>query len=230
MAIVLYELVGADRARPFSPHCWKIVMALAHKGLAFERAPASFTEIPAIEGGSAKTVPLLRDGDRLVSDSMEIALHLDRTYPDRPSLFAGPGGEASARFIERWTQLTVHGFLGAALLMDIHDGLAPGDQAYFRQTREARFGRKLEQMPAGRDAGLAAFRASLEPLRSTLSYQPYLGGEGPLFTDYIVFGAFQWARVASPFPVIEAGDPVFDWFERCLALHDGVASQVPAAA
>jgi hypothetical protein len=39
MRILLYELVGSDPRRPFSPHCWKIAMALAHKGLAFECVP-----------------------------------------------------------------------------------------------------------------------------------------------------------------------------------------------
>jgi hypothetical protein len=32
MTILFYELVGRDTTRPFSPHCWKIAMALAHKG------------------------------------------------------------------------------------------------------------------------------------------------------------------------------------------------------
>ena len=34
-------------------------MALAHKGLDYETVPVAFTEIPAIEGGSTATVPLL---------------------------------------------------------------------------------------------------------------------------------------------------------------------------
>ena len=230
MTILLYELVGRDPARPFSPHCWKAVMALAHKELDFRRVPTAFTGIPSIEGGACKTVPSIRDGDRIVQDSFEIALHLERTYPDRPSLFGGEGGIAMARFIERWSQLTIHTYLGAAALMDIHDSLAPEDQRYFRQSREERYGKRLEDVPAGREAGLTAFRASLEPLRSMLNYQPWIGGESPLFPDYIVFGAFQWARVISPYPVLAADDPIAGWFGRCLELHDGLAGRVSAAA
>lgn len=48
------------------------------------------------------------------------------------------------------------------------------------------FGKRLEEVAAGRDAKLAAFRASLEPLRSMLTYQPFIGGQSPLFVDYIV--------------------------------------------
>lgn len=85
-------------------------------------------------------------------------------------------------------------------------------------------------MSAGRDAGLAAYRASLEPLRSLLGYQPFIGGQSPLFADYIVFGAFQWVRIMSPFPVLADGDPVAAWFERCLDLHGRIGRDVPAAA
>jgi hypothetical protein len=32
MSLKLFELVGTDAARPFSPFCWRTRMALAHKG------------------------------------------------------------------------------------------------------------------------------------------------------------------------------------------------------
>ncbi len=92
MTITLYSLCGTDAARPFSPHCWKAVMALHHKGLAFEERPLAFTAIPAVENGFSKTVPILRDGTELVSDSFRIALYLEEAYPEQPSLFGGPGG------------------------------------------------------------------------------------------------------------------------------------------
>jgi glutathione S-transferase len=63
-----------------------------------------------------------------------------------------------------------------------------------------------------------------------LTYQPFIGGDGPLFADYIVAGALQWVRVVSPFRFLEKGDPVAAWFERCLDLHDGLGRRVPAAA
>jgi Glutathione S-transferase len=230
MALTLYTLCGIDPARPFSPHCWKAVMALAHKGLAFEEAPVPFTKIAEIEGGASRTVPLLRDGDRLVADSFAIAAHLEEAYPDRPSLFGGAGGLAAARFVEAWSIATLHAALSPIILVDIHDRLAPADQAYFRETRENRFGKTLEEVVANRDAGIAAFPDRLQPLRLMLGRQPFLGGEGPLFSDYIVFGALQWARVVSRAELLPEGDPVRDWFERCLDLHGGVARRVPAAA
>ncbi|MEZ5781864.1 MAG: glutathione S-transferase family protein [Rhizobiaceae bacterium] len=231
MTILLYDLVGADENRPFSPHCWKVTMSLAHKGLPFESVPTSFTKVPVVEGGFSPTVPVIRDGDKLVRDSYDIALYLDRTYPDRPSLFGGPGGEAMCRFIERWSQTMVHPFMGAAAMLDIYDRLSPEDQVYFRESREKRNnGRTLEAASSERDQRHPEFLKKLEPLRNTLSMQPFLGGNGPLFADYIVFGAFQWVRIMSPFTYLPSGDPILDWFERCLDLHGGLARKIPAAA
>ncbi len=230
MTILLYDLVGADPARPFSPHCWKAAMALAHKGLAFDSVPTPFTAVPDVEGGVSKTVPVIRDGGAVVADSFAIAEYLEETYPDRPSLFGGPGGMAMARFVERWSQLTIHTQMMGAIVLDIHGCLAPQDQTYFRAPREARLGRTLEAVVAGRETRVDAFRASLEPLRSMLTYQPFIGGQAPLYCDYIVFGAFQWARITSPFVLLAEDDPVAAWFERCLDLHDGLGRGVTAAA
>ena len=129
MTILLYDLVGADPARPFSPHCWKTALSLAHKGLDWQSVPTPFTSVPAVEGGFSKTIPVIRDGDALVADSFAIARYLEDTYPAQPTLFGGAGGVGGARFVERWSQLTIHPYLGTVALLDIHDRLAPADQA-----------------------------------------------------------------------------------------------------
>lgn len=230
MAILLYELVGRDRNRPFSPHCWKSAFSLAHKRLEFECVPTTFTAIPEIEGGMSRTVPVIRDGHNVIGDSFAIALYLEEAYPDRPSLFLGEGGKAMARFVERWTQSILAPLLLGVVLMDIHDSLDEEDQAYFRRTREKRFGKRLEEVMLNREGRLDTLSKALEPIRLTLSVQPFLGGERPLFADYIVAGMFQWARVVSTFQVLEDGDSVADWFERCLDLHDSLGRRVSAAA
>lgn len=230
MTILFYDLVGSDAARPFSPHCWKVAMALEHKGLDYRAVLKRLVEVPEIEGGVSKTIPVIRDGDKVIPDSFAIALYLEEAYPEQPSLFEGPGGMAHARFIERWSQLTLHPYISVAALTALHAMQDDENAAYFRKSREARFGRPLEEVTASRDANLAGFRASLEPLRSMLSYQPWIGGEQPLFADYIVFGALQWARIATPYQLLEAADPAADWFERCLDLHGGKGRSIAAAA
>ena len=229
MSRTLYTLCGADSARPFSPHCWKSVMALRHKGLDFDEVPLPFTGIPGVESGASKTVPLLRDGEHLVSDSFAIALHLEEAYPERPSLFRGEGGKALARFVEGYSQTVLHPAITRIALLDIHGMLAPQDQDYFRASREDRFGKPLEAVAPDRAAEIAAFPAKLEPLRHMLKFQPFLGGDAPLFADYIVFGALQWLRiVAGPVPFLP-DDPVSDWFERLLDANDAIGRSVTAA-
>jgi len=227
-ARVLYDLSGTGDRR-FSPYCWRIKMALAHKGLTFATQAVPFTGIPALLEGRFKTVPILDDGGTLVCDSLAIADYLEDTYHGRPSLYGGPGGRALARFVDRWAVTQLHGPLVRIVVRDIHDRLEPADQAYFRRSREARFSKTLEEIEDKSLARLEAFRAALEPLRATLALQPFLGGEGPLMTDYCVFGTLQWARITSPVVILAGDDPVHAWFERCLDLYDGLGRRAVTA-
>jgi glutathione S-transferase len=173
---------------------------------------------------------VIDDGGRLIRDSFDIALYLEDAYPDRPTLFAGEGAKALSRFVESWAITTIHPALMGLIVLDIHSVLGNDDQTYFRQSREERLGRTLEEVQAGRDERVEAFRQSLQPLRHLLGRQPFLGGEGPLFADYIAFGPLQWARVVSPLGLLANNDPVAAWFDRCLDLHGGLGRSMPAAA
>jgi glutathione S-transferase len=230
MTIVLYDLCAADSQRRFSPHCWKARMALAHKGLVFETRATPFTKISEIAGGFSPTVPVIDDGGKLVRDSFDIALYLEETYPERPTLFAGEGGKALAWFVESWALTSLHPTLLGLIIVDIHAGLGAEDQVYFRKSREERLGKTLEELQAGREERIDAFRQACQPLRHLLARQPFLGGESPLFADYIAFGPLQWARVVSRVDLLATDDPVAAWFDRCLDLHSGLGRSMPAAA
>lgn len=227
MALQLFELVGTDEDRPFSPYCWRTRMALAHKGLDITSIPWRFTEREAITRHKSEKVPVLIDGEHTVSDSWAIANYLEDTYPDRPSLFGGEGGRAMGRMINWWGDTVVIGGMFPFIVADIHGHLRPVDQAYFRQTREARFGKTLEEVASTRDKGVEAFRKSLDPMRLTLKTQPFLGGTAPNYADYIVFGGFQWARAISPFQLLASDDLVYAWREKMLDSFGGMARNSP---
>ena len=108
--------------------------------------------------------------------------------------------------------------------------LAEQDKEYFRETRSRRFGMPLEQFAADADDALPAFHKALNPMRTLLTTQDYLGGAGSSFADYIVFGAFQWARVSSARDLLTADDPIAMWRGRLLDRFDGLAAQTPARA
>lgn len=95
MGLQLYDLAGAEPERRFSPYCWRIKLALMHKGLPFDTIPWRFTDKDAIAFSGQGRVPVLIDGDEVVSDSWTIATYLEDAYADRPSLFRGDGGARS---------------------------------------------------------------------------------------------------------------------------------------
>ena len=68
MARTLYDLAAADDKRRFSPYCWRIKMALAHKELEVETVPWRFTEKDVIAFSGQRRVPVLVDGDKVVAD------------------------------------------------------------------------------------------------------------------------------------------------------------------
>ncbi|MFY0574950.1 glutathione S-transferase family protein [Cystobacter fuscus] len=223
MSRVLYDLAGAEEDRRFSPYCWRTRLALAHKGLAFETVPWRFTDKEAIAFSGQGLVPVLVDGDRTLSDSWAIALELEERYPHAPSLFGGPEGRALAHFVNAWTDRVLLPAMGRMVVLDIYGHLHEKDRAYFRATREARYGGPLEQVVADREARLPELKALLAPVRTALARGPFLGGASPRYADYIVFSAFQWARCVSPFVLLRAEDPVFAWRERLLDAHGGLA-------
>jgi len=223
----LYELAGADPDRRFSPYCWRTRFALAHKGLDADCVPWRMTDKDAIAFSGQGKVPVLVDGETVVSDSWQIALHLEKTYPDAPSLFGGDGGMPAVRFINAWADSVVMPGVARLVIADIPRHMADRDVDYFRQTREQRFGAPLETVCANRDQDVEAFRQSLLPIRMTLRSAPFLGGDTPHYADYTVFSAFQWARCISDFVLLTADDPVAAWADRMLAAFDGMASKVP---
>jgi glutathione S-transferase len=228
MAITLYDLAGSEAERRFSPFCWRTKMALAHKGLTAETVPWRFTEKDKLPQPNVGRVPVMVDDRNVVHDSTAIADYLESRYADRASLFGGAAGRALTRFVQNWTETVLQTGIIGFVVLDIWRHLGADDQAYFRRSREERFGASLEHVVADRAARLPAFRDSLVPLRRTLERQQFLAGEAPAYADYIVFGAFQWARAISDFELLAPDDPVAAWRGRMLDAFDGVARKSPA--
>ena len=225
MTLKLYDLAAAEDDRRFSPNCWRSKMALKHKGLEFEAVPWRFTDKAAIAFSGQGLVPVLVDGGRTVHDSWNIALYLEEAYPQRPGLFEGAQSRALTEFFQQWVIRAIHGATLKVIVLDLFARLHEKDKAYFRESREKRFGMTLEQYAGDPKAALAAFRGALEPVRPVLVQHPFVSGKGPGYADYLLFGPFQWARAMSPTRLLEPDDPVFAWRERMLDLWGGYARQ-----
>ncbi len=229
MTIKLRDLCGRDTSLRFSPHCWKARMALKHKGLEFESIATPFTAIGKI-GADVKTIPVMEDGEHTVKDSFDIATYLDDAYPDRPPLFGHDSVVAAARLIEGWSISAIHPIVGKMIIKDIHDVLDEPDQAYFRQSREPRLGKSIEDAQSGVEAETEALTNALFPVRRMLQHHDFIGGAKPLFADYIVLGPLMWLMTIHGSVPLAGDDPVSLWFQRCLDLHDGYAAGARRAA
>ena len=223
MAIKLYDLAGAEDDRRFSPYCWRVKMALKHKGLDFETIAWRFTEKDALAPYKSTTVPVLVDGTNSVYDSWAIAAYLDEDYPSRPSLFGSTEARTLCDFFAQWTFKTLHPLVMRIVIMDIYGKIHESDKAYFRESREKRFGMPIEEVGKDPKGAVAAFRGALDPVRPVLVQNPFLSGNGPGYADYVLFGAFQWARCISPTRLLEPDDPIYAWRERLLKMYDGYA-------
>ncbi|BAZ30837.1 putative lignin beta-ether hydrolase [Cylindrospermum sp. NIES-4074] len=216
-------MAGAEDDRRFSPNCWRVRLALLHKKLPWEAIPWRFTEKDAIAFSGQGKVPVIIDGERIVTDSWAIAQYLEETYPESPSLFGGVVGQGLSRFVTDWVETVLYPGIAPLILLDIYTHLHEKDKKYFRETRERAIGTTLENISGDREQRVITFRKSLAPLRQTLHYQPFLAGQAPAWADYVVFATFQWARCISPFPLLLADDLLFSWRERMLDAFDGEA-------
>jgi glutathione S-transferase len=220
MTLKLWDLAAAEDDRRFSPYCWRVKMALAHKGLEVQTTPWRFTEKEAIAFSGQGLVPVIVDDGKEVHDSWAIAEYLEAKYPAKP-LFDSAQARSLAFVFKTWVETALHGPIMRAMVMDLFNALHGRDRAYFRESREKRFGMSLEQLGADPSKALADLRTALLPVRKQLVQEPFVSGSAPGFADYILFGAFQWARAVSPRRLLEPDDPVFAWRERMLDLYGG---------
>ena len=223
MVLKLYDLAGAEDKIRFSPYCWRVKMALKHKGLEVEEIPWRYVEKESIAFSNQKAVPVLVDGDKTVADSWDIACYLESKYPEKPSLFGGKAAESEALFIKFWCDRVINPLIFKIIVLDVFENLHEKDKAYFRQTREAMLGKTLEEFSQPNDDSIAALNQALEPLRATLKCQPYLGGSEANFADYIIFGAFTWVISISPIEILDTEDSIYTWRDRLLNAFDGYA-------
>lgn len=221
--LTLFELAAEDAEIRFSPHCWKTRMALAHKGLHSINVPWHFHEKERLTPFKATTVPVLIDGQEVVSDSWAIALYLEDKYPSLPSLFGGENTVPVAAFVNAWADYTLLPALSHVILLDIYQQLHPKDKYYFRQSREKKFGMSLEEVVFDKKRYLLQVEKILNPLRQVLKQKDFISGAKPAYADYSVFSLFMWVRCCSQQELLVEGDPVYKWRSRLLDAYDGLA-------
>jgi len=225
MAIKFYELCGENSALCFSPFAWRTKMMLLHKGIKFEAIPCAFTDKePYAESGS-KTVPVINDKGRWVSDSFNIAEYLDEAYPNNP-LFTNDTSRQQARLLNDWINQNILMKIFRITAVEVWQHLAPKDQEYFRTTREKYVDTSLEALASDPEKQLEDIRKSLHTVSKLLDHHDWLSGAQPGWLDYMVFGTLMWPHIIAPFAIIDSGHPMHAWWLDMMALFDGYGANV----
>jgi glutathione S-transferase len=91
---------------PFSTNVERVELALAHKGVDVEHVdvdPADRSEVVRVSGQDL--VPVLVDGDRVLSDSPVILEYLEERFPEPPLYPSEPARRAEVRLFLDWFNL-----------------------------------------------------------------------------------------------------------------------------
>jgi len=230
MTIQLFDLTDATQSIFFSPYCWRTRMALRHKGLTFESLPWHFTDADKLPAAVGVRVPVIIDGNTTMGESGDIAIYLDKTYPDKPALFADTAARARAKFVESWCVASIFPTMRPIAVPAVFELLAEQDKTYFRQSREKALGAKLEEISKDPTSEAAALNRALAPANAALSEAPFLAGDGPDYGDYVLFGTLMWPYTVCRDNPIDMASPTGQWFDRMLDLNDGYARNARRAA
>lgn len=205
-----------------SPFVWATKYAIAHKGLDMEVVPGGFTGIMERTGGQSERLPAIVDDGEWVLDSWLIAEHLDRKYPDRPTLIGDPSVKVLTQFIETWLWQTAISPWMSCYIKNYRDWSVPEDHAYVTESRERMFGRSIEDIVVGREDRLPQVPPKLELLRGILKEHKWLGGEQPNYADYRALAVFLFCASVADTPPLTADDPLRDWIDRGFDLYGGL--------
>lgn len=218
----LFELCGEDKKLTFSPFVWRTKMALAHKKLSYENVPCNFINKEAFSQSGSKTVPVIEDDGQWVSDSWDIACYLEDKYKETASLFGGDEGRGLASFLNNWAGPGLILPMFKIIAPDIPQYLTLSDAEYFRSSREKFFGHPIEELVPHKEKNMELFKQSVYPIRATLKSQEFISGNAPSYGDYIIFGAYQWARQVGSVDLLEGERYIAPWFDKMLDMYDGL--------
>ena len=109
--ITLFDLSGKNDIR-FSPYCWRVKYLLNFRKITYETKPTCFTErLNNAFFGDAK-LPTITDDGIKISNSFNIAEHIENKYVDTDKRIINPVNKSSLCFINHWSD---H-FLNASIL------------------------------------------------------------------------------------------------------------------
>ncbi|KAN0088442.1 hypothetical protein V8E55_005499 [Tylopilus felleus] len=214
-SIIFYDIPSKLPIKAWSPNTWKTRYALNIKGLPYKTEWVEYPDIEALakkigapatgtksDGNPLYTLPIIQDPHtgKVIADSFLIAEYLDATYPNGKALFP-PGTKPLIAAFESGVIHALGGILMQQLALSCSMLNAPSE-AYFRRTREALFGKKIEVFsPEGatRDADLAKGKEAFNAVDGWLakSEGKFVLGDTVSYADGILAGWFVWIKLTN---------------------------------
>ncbi|KAG8679884.1 hypothetical protein FRC08_016674 [Ceratobasidium sp. 394] len=214
--IIFFDIMA--KAGPWSPNTWKTRIALNYKRLPYRVEYVSYPDIestfkkfgvpPTSDKAPQYTLPMIADPSSdpnekptYIADSFKIALYLEDKYPSPayPSLFP-PGTHAfHSLFTEHFTSLIQPLAPTMLPLVGRHGFLDDRGEEYYRRTRQARFGKSLEQLAEDGVRAWGNVREKWDEFGKRLDLNksgPFVMGEQISYADLMLGAAFCWIRVA----------------------------------
>ncbi len=232
-----------------SQYSEKVRLILDYKGLPYRKIEVipGIGQVELFRMTGQRQVPVLKDGDRFVADSTEIAKYLDRSYPDRPIIPTDPQERGLCLLIEEWADESIgiksRKALFGAISQDqnFRKSLLPTTTPDLLKNlvevipsdllRVLGFG--VGYSPEVLKSAMTDLKQDLEALSLLLSNRPYLVGDQPTLADLAVAGLSMLIKFPNG-PYLElpeavrgkgipgladsmAYEPFFNWRDRLYA-------------
>lgn len=187
-----------------SQFCEKVRLILDYKGLEYRKIEVTpgMGQFELFQKSGQQQVPALKDGETVVVDSTEIAMYLERKYPDPPLIPTDPKDKGTCLLMEEWADASIgekgrKAFIGALNQnRDLRTAVLPGDTPDFvKAIVSAVPSELLDVLGTGVGVGgnalkeaRASIKQDLEALSLLLLDRPYLIGDTPTLADLAVAG------------------------------------------
>ncbi|CAI7638472.1 unnamed protein product [Penicillium manginii] len=203
--IILYDL-ASTKSVCFSPVVWRIRLMLNYKRISYRTIFLEFPDIEptlkglgiVVESGTKYTVPAIQHlpTNTMIMDSTPISQFIEKTYPDRPV----PLTSALGQEIEAKSRSVVGKAFYVSILPREINILSPRAQEFYRRTREATLGHKLEVLldsekeeQTWQSLGESIHEIS-ELMKTNKADGPFILGAKPSYTDFFIAGSLQSAK------------------------------------
>lgn len=188
----------------------KVRLILDYKGLAYRKIEVTpgIGQIELYRLSGSRQVPVLKDGDRVISDSTAIAKYLDRTYPEKPIIPSALEQRALCLLFEEFADESLGIKSRKALFGGLSQSqsfrtsiLPPTTPDFVKQLVGAvppqvlsTLGFGIGFSPDAIESAQEDLKESLQGLSTILMDKPYLVGDRPTLADFAVAGLSMYIK------------------------------------